>query len=234
MLEANAEPGKSPRKKPSRKISQTDLIVRDVIRGLHEGRFIPGQRLVEVDLMATYGTSRGVIREAFNRLAASGVVQLNRHKGASIRALSRRDLQNILVLLEVLLGLAARLAAERIGLEGNRQRMEAATAELLRHEAASSSFDLVRARDMFYQTLLEIGGNGDLQRVLAGMHVSLVRVQVRSDDLELRRFQDYSRISQAVLKGDGRQAEAACRRHVLAVAKALEALPERAFSRHDT
>ena len=56
--------------------SPRERVVRDLIRGLYEGRYKPGQRLIEAQLTATYGISRGPVREALNRLAASGIVVL--------------------------------------------------------------------------------------------------------------------------------------------------------------
>jgi DNA-binding GntR family transcriptional regulator len=218
----------APSAKPA---SSADTIFRDVIRGLYEGRYVPGQRLVEADLVEQYDASRGSIREALNRLAAEGVVTLNLYKGAAIRALTRDDVRNIVVLLEPLIGLAAKLAAERIGLDNHRDRLSAAAANLLRHENAPGSFDLVKSRNAFYRALVEIGGNPELGRVLAGMHIHLVRMQVRNDETEATRFDDYRAIEAAVMAGDERKAELASRRHVRNVAKALQALPDSAFAR---
>jgi DNA-binding GntR family transcriptional regulator len=216
---------------PPKPVSSADTIFRDVIRGLYEGRYVPGQRLVEADLVEVYGASRGSIREALNRLAAEGVVTLSLYKGAAIRALSRDDVRNIVVLLEPLIGLAGKLAAERIGVDGNRERLQAAVADLLRYEGTPGSFDLVKARNAFYRALVEIGGNPELGRVLAGMHIHLVRVQVRNEQTEARRFDDYRAIVEAVLAGDERRAELTSRRHVRNVATALQALPDSAFAR---
>ena len=50
----------------------------------------------------------------------TGVVELIPHRGALIRALTRSDAEDLLQVLEVLCGLAARLAAVRIGMGDNR------------------------------------------------------------------------------------------------------------------
>lgn len=182
-------------------------------------------------MVEAYAASRGSIREALNRLAAEGIVTLSLYKGAAIRSLTRTDVSNILVLLEPLIGLAAKLAAERIGLDGNVAKLRDAVAALLRYENAPGSFELVKARNGFYRALVEIGGNPELGRVLSGMHIHLVRVQVRNVDTEAKRFDDYRAIEAAVLAGNQRKAELASRRHVRNVAKALDALPDRAFAR---
>ena len=55
--------------------SSSDLIVRDVVRGLYEGRYVAGQRLAEPDLMRSYGVARSTVREAIKRLVAEGVLE---------------------------------------------------------------------------------------------------------------------------------------------------------------
>jgi hypothetical protein len=92
----------------------------------------------------------------------------------------------------------------------------------------------VRARNAFYGTLVDIGGNGELARVLPSMHVHLVRVQFHTyrPPAENERFSDYRNIGDAVLAGDVRGAELAARKHVRRIATALAELPDRAFG-HD-
>ena len=94
-----------------RGLSSPDTIVNEILRGLYSGRYVPGQRLIEADLTREYKVSRGSIREALKRLAAEGVVSLNLHRGAYIRLLSRSEVRELLAVIEVLTGLAARLAA---------------------------------------------------------------------------------------------------------------------------
>ena len=71
--------------------SAADTVFHGIVQGLAQQRFVPGQRLVEVDLAAQFGVSRASVREALQRLAAEGLVDLFRNKGAAIRTLSARD-----------------------------------------------------------------------------------------------------------------------------------------------
>jgi DNA-binding GntR family transcriptional regulator len=219
----------SARTRPAR--SSADEIFRSVIEGLYEGRYVPGQRLVEADLTHTFGVSRGSVREALNRLAAERVISLNLHRGAQIRSLSRKEARDILVVLEQLIGLAAKLAAENIEIEGARARFAGVYDRLMAFEKHTESFEMVRARNVFYRTLLEIGHNEELARVLPSVQVHLVRVQFRMSRsaAEGDRFPEYRRIAEAVLSGNARRAELAGRRHVRSIARALEGLPDSAF-----
>lgn len=217
---------------PTRLQSSPDQIVADIVQGLYEGRFVPGQRLVEADLTQSYRVSRGTVREALTRLAAERIVTLSPHRGAQIRRLTREETRDILVLLELLIGLAARLAAGRIGDGATRDRFVRASEALLAFAERPTSFALIRARNTFYRTLVEVGSNQELIRILPGMHVHLLRVQFRlqGSDLTSDRFPDYRAITTAVLAGNGRKAELAGRKHIRRVADFIEALPDEAFA----
>jgi DNA-binding GntR family transcriptional regulator len=216
---------------PVKQVSSADAVFKEVVRGLYEGQYSPGQRLLEADLARIYSVSRGSVREALNRLAAEGIVTLSLYKGAAIRSLTRTDVRNILEVLEMLLGLSGRLAAEKIDEISNRKKLLTVTKRILEFEGNPFLYDLVRARDRFYATLVAIGGNPELARVLASTHVHLVRIQLRSPQIESKRFEDYRLITQAVLAGKAREAELACRRHVREHKKVVEALPDSAFAR---
>lgn len=204
-------------------ISSPDLIFRDVVQGLYKGSYVPGQRLVEADMTKKWSVSRGTVREALNRLSAEGIVTLSRHRGAAIRVLDRKEMRDILEMLELMIGMAARLAAKRIDEEDNRERFIESLEALLEFRNRPDSFELVRARNRFYRTLASVGGNRELQDLLSRMHVHLVRVQLRAlhEKLMTDRFDDYRRVGDAVLAGDMRRAELAARRHVRATSEVL-------------
>jgi DNA-binding GntR family transcriptional regulator len=206
-----------------------------VMTGLYEGRFAPGQRLVEADLSQMYGVSRNSVREALHRLAAERIVSLNLHRGAQIRLLSRNEAQNILELLELLIGLSAKLAAQRIQHKNSQKLFAGVLNNLLSFEKRPDSIDLLKARNAFYRTLVDIGGNNELGRVLPSMHVHLLRVQFRSfrPGTQQESFADYERIGEAVLEGNPRRAELAAQAHVRRIAKVLDQLPDDAFAHSD-
>lgn len=197
-------------------ISSPELIFHEIVQGLYKGLYVPGQRLVEADLTKKWNVSRGTVREALNRLSAEGIVTLSRHRGAAIRVLDRAEMHDILDVLELMIGMAARLAARRIGEGTNRDHFTESFVALLQFRDQPASFELIRARNRFYRTMAAIGGNRELQDILGRMHVHLVRVQLQAlhDNLMPDRFEDYSRVGEAVLAGDARRAELTARRHV--------------------
>ncbi len=208
----------------ARPVSSPELIFDEIVQGLHQGRYVPGQRLIEADLTQLWGVSRGTVREALNRLAAEGIVTISRHRGAAIRVLDRAEMSDTLAVLEVMIGMAAQLAARNIAAAANRSRFEECLGTLMALRDRADSFELLRARNQFYRTLSSIGGNVELQRLLGRMQVHLLRVQLRAlhDGIVTDRFDDYSRIGEAVLAGDTRRAEAAARRHVRLIGSVLD------------
>jgi DNA-binding GntR family transcriptional regulator len=213
--------------------SSSTTVIRSLIEGLYSGKYVPGQRLVEKDLTTELGVSRGSVREALSRLAAEGIVSQNFYRGAQIRLLTRKEALDILVPVEHLVGLTARLAAERIDVGKNRDLLQAAIDHLLAYERRPDFLGLIRARNSFYRTLSRIGDNHELSRILPTVHVHLLRVQFRAyvSDAETERFDDYRQMADAILNGHGRQAEVAARRHVRRLASAIATLPDTAFAR---
>lgn len=59
-------------------------VIRDRILDLTLG---PGQRVNEKTLMERFGLSRTPVREALNRLATEGLIEIRRHQGAYVHAL---------------------------------------------------------------------------------------------------------------------------------------------------
>jgi DNA-binding GntR family transcriptional regulator len=214
------------RDKKSSPPSASARVVGEVIRALYEGEYVPGQRLVESELMETYGVSRSIVRESIRRMESEGIVDVLPHRGAMIRRLSIREAIDALMVMEICVGLAARLAAERIDSNGNREHFEAAWQQLSEFREAPDSFDFVKARNRFYRTITDISGNRELQRIVPGIHVHLIRREYSLSSHT--RFADYDRMARAILSGDGTLAESAAREHIantvdLVKQRALEA-----------
>lgn len=193
-------------------LSTSDKIVKHILKGLYEGRYVAGQRLVEPDLVTRYNVSRSTVREAIKRLAAQGVVETHHNRGARIRQLSKDEARNILLITEVIVGLAARLAAEHIGDPENRKLFADVLSELLAANTMADRYEFVRMRNRFHRTMARISKNPELEQVLANMQVHLVRNRLVMQPEE--RAKSYAAIGAAILAGDGEQAERNARAHV--------------------
>lgn len=195
---------------------QRERVVRDIVQGLYEGRFVPGQRLTESQLTAEYAASRSTVREALNQLAASGIVVLTQQRGAQIRLMSIQEAIDSLVVTGHLYALAAQLAAKHVGRPGAKKSLQAALDRVTAFDPSSISPEHTLARDHFYFVLAGIAGNSELTRVLPGAGAHIFRVQFRTmlRAADRQRHADYSRIAEAVLHGRATAAAVAVRLHV--------------------
>lgn len=213
--------------------STADQIVLAVVRGLYEGSYVPGQKLIEPDLMRQYGVARSTVREALRRLAAEGLVTLSLYRGARIRSLTRHNVRDMLEVLAALAGLAARLAAERIASKEDEKLLRNALSRLSTLAEADAPFEFARQRNRLYRQLAQISGNAELARLVPLLQTNLIRVQfpnAYTSGSEKKMLQDYSTIIGAVLKHDGDRAERAIRNHIRDTAEAIEKLPDHQFA----
>jgi DNA-binding GntR family transcriptional regulator len=79
-----------------------------------EQAFEPGQHLQEASLATWLGLSRTPVREALRRLQRDGLVARSGARGVVVAQVTIDDIERAYLLLEVLEGLAARLAAQRL------------------------------------------------------------------------------------------------------------------------
>ncbi len=213
-------------------ISSPDKVVEAINRGILQRRYPPGYRLVEADLARSLNVGRGTVREALKKLAAQGVVRISPNRGASIRPLNRDEAKNLISVLEVLCGLAARLAAQRIDEPGARKRFKAASELLTNTPLSPTSESFLTNRSEYYAVLLDLAGNPELDRLMPIPQIHLFRSQFQSY-LSLKDLQDmrkeYVEISAAVLQAKATVAEARMKRHIHQTLDRLASIGEEAF-----
>ncbi len=208
-------------------------VVDAVVFGIRSGQLVPGQHLVESDLTRRFGVSRGSLREGIRRLSADGIVTLTRYRGAFIAAMDRKRVRDLLNVLEPLCVLAARLAAENGQSNADKAKLCQIAQDLGRHADQHGSATYLQNRRLFYDTMIEMGGNSELGRVIPLARTDLFRAQFESVQNHEQRKQHangYLRIADAVAEGDPRKAERAVRKHFSSTRVTLEVLPDQAFA----
>jgi DNA-binding GntR family transcriptional regulator len=192
-----------------------------------ERQLVPGQRLIERELVELTGVSRTSIREALRELAAEGLVTAIPNKGTVVARVSAEEARQLYEVRSALEGLAGRLfvqnatQAQRNALVKALQRIE--------RQVAKGSF-MINAKDSFYEILFEGGGNEALRSVTAGLHarVSVLRaLSLSVPGRPVQTLQEMRDIVDAVLAGDADAAARACSRHVEEAGRVgLQALAE--------
>ncbi len=193
------------------------------------GELVPGQRLVEPDLMAQLGVSRATVREAFRVLHAEGLVQLERDKGASVRRLDGRQVLESFEIRELLEGLAARRAAAQLAAKGPLRSRLQALAEAMEKAAARRAVPEYGALNReFHQLVVAAADSPQLEALAAYVHPPAVLRTLHRRLTERgamdRSMAEHRAVIQALLAGDGEKGEAAMRRHVRSSMKEVVAM----------
>lgn len=217
---------------PTPQFSSPDEIFADVVRGLYDGRYAPGQRLVEADIAREYAVSRGTAREALKRLGSEGLVSTNLHHSARIRRLSRKEMRDTLEIMELLTGYSCRLCAIRMKDPEAHRIFSEHYKHLMSFRENEDRMGFVRARNRFFRSLVELSDNSELQRLMPTLQIHLIRVQLQSSRVDdaMTWFQGYAEIGEAVLRREAGLAEAAGQRHVRQFADLIETLPDNLFA----
>jgi DNA-binding GntR family transcriptional regulator len=193
-------------------------VVDAIIEGVKDGRYAPGQRLVEADLTAELGVSRGPLREALGRLAAEGVLEIEPYRGALVRRLSRDDVVDLFQIREVLEGEAARLAAINIEQADHRERLETAIAAVDRFRDRNDSLAYMDENSRFHELIVELSGNKLLARLIGQLQVHAFRLLFRrmvvEDTAVANSIAEHDDVAAAILAGNARAAERSMREHV--------------------
>jgi DNA-binding GntR family transcriptional regulator len=179
-----------------------------------DGRFAPGQRLIERELVELTGVSRTSIREALRELAAEGLVTTIPNKGTVVATLSAEDARQLYQVRSVLEGLAGKLFVENAS-PAQRRALAKQLATIDRLAARDAS--ILEAKDRFYDILFVGGGNVALHQTAASLHAR-IRV-LRSLSLSLpgrarKSVAELHDIIEAIDTDDAEKAARACRRHV--------------------
>lgn len=203
-----------------------------VKQGILTGQYLPGARLTEADLRATFGLSRGPVREAMSRLAAEGAVMAGPGRGLYVRRLRRREALDHIEVLQALIELAARLACVRCKYEPSRARLRDAHARLADSLAQGDSQLRSIERTRFYEVLFEVAGNPELARLHPAITGQILRAQVypflTAEDRNSQ-YADYAPLCQAILDGDTRAAVRIVASHLGRSRTHALHLPETAF-----
>ena len=180
------------------------------------GEFADGERLDEVKLAEQFGVSRTPLREAFQALAASGLLTLEARRGAFIR---HPDFVELVEMFEVMAEIEAMCgfrAARRVTAE----QMVAIGLTIDACEAAIAVGDFdeyYRENEKFHHLLYEASGNRFLAREAARLHKRLKpyrRLQLRANGRMRQSMREHRAVVSALERADSKAAAATLRLHV--------------------
>ncbi|MGD8562558.1 MAG: GntR family transcriptional regulator [Desulfarculaceae bacterium] len=129
------------------------------------GAFQPRERLVEINLAEKLGVSRAWIRDALRVLETKSLIEVVPFKGATVRELDEREINEIFQIRVVLESLSNRLACARF--TENDARVLKRLAKQIKDSFECQDFEeMVSANNQFHSYLRELSGNKSLVDML--------------------------------------------------------------------
>jgi DNA-binding GntR family transcriptional regulator len=209
--------------KPSkpRKAVQTDrvgAIYRALRRAIIEQALEPGAKLPEDAIGERFGASRTIVRHALGQLAAEGLVELRRNRGAAVATPSwdqARDIFDVRIAMErlVMQRLAGKLTAAQI--DQLRSHVEEEERARGRDEPLS-----IRLATEFHIVLAEMTGSAVLERYVSetSSRCGLILALYSRPHSSECAVSEHREIIDALVKGDAARAIAVMDQHLEAVA----------------
>lgn len=100
-------------KAPAPTGTQSNQLAQQLEEMIFSGELRPGEKIEEAMIAAQFGVSRTPVREAIQRLVATGMVEVRRRKGTIVTQLTMPRLIGMIEMMAEMDILAARLAARR-------------------------------------------------------------------------------------------------------------------------
>jgi DNA-binding GntR family transcriptional regulator len=195
---------------------RTDRVREALEELIVEGHFPDGARLDEASLAERFSVSRTPLREAFQALAASGLVELRLRRGAFVRFPALEDVVEMFDVMAEIEALCGRYAARRMTPE-DQAAIERALVACESACAVRDADGYYRANHDFHRLIYRASGNRFLAGEAERLHRRLTpfrRLQLRLRGRMPESLREHRDILAALAAGDEPEAAEALRRHV--------------------
>lgn len=193
-----------------------DTIAQDLEELIFDGTFSDGDRLDEVKLAEQFGVSRTPLREAIQRLAQSGLVDLIPRRGAFVRQPGPVELMEMFEVMAELEAVCGRLAALRISDEALKELTEANTKCQIAVDAGDPDAYYIE-NERFHRIIYNQSGNSFLEQEASKLHKRLRpfrRQQLRLRGRMAQSMSEHRDIVCALDTGNPEESARALRSHV--------------------
>lgn len=201
-----------------------DRAYKEILNAIFARKLSPGTTLSVPDLARQLAISRSPVREAIQRVVHEGLAVTEPHRGAVVASFGTAEVLNLYEIREVLEGLAARRAAERLdsSSKADLQKLVKEHREVLEQ---GKGFVMHMDLDMqFHRRIRELSGNAQLAELLLNLQ-GRVRLVMHSlwhnKNAPQRALEDHAVILAALCDGDPSEAESAARAHIARLRKTL-------------
>lgn len=197
--------------------SLAEAVAEKISDAISRGQFPAGMRLVETDLAARFGVSRGPVREALQLVANDGLVQVSNGRGSFVIQPSPEELERMILVRALLEGCAARLFI----LNKDPAALDLARDIIAQMRASTKTADVERFRDLhwkFHEAICRSADNGYLLRAwlsLRSTYRVFVRLSLVSKVAMTEVIKKHEAMLAALSGDDGNKAEAVFRSSIM-------------------
>lgn len=196
-----------------------DSLIRMLEDDILNSVFKPGERLDEQSLARRFEVSRTPVREALRHLASSGLVEIKKNQGATVRRLTTGELIEMFQVMAEFEGLAARLSARRMPREeiAELRRLHEACALSTEKDDYNAFYD---ANNALHDAIFRGARNHFLQvesRKLRN-RLNVYRRHVTTPRSMAKSVAEHAKFIDAIAQGDEQLAHQLMRAHVDLVA----------------
>lgn len=217
-----------------RLVDMTSAVGPQLFRALREkivnNDLLPGVRLSEADVAASFGVSRQPVRETFIKLAEEGLVEVRPQRGTFVRKISTSAVMDARFVREAIEADVVKLVAVQADAALISELNGLLAAQ--RGVADSDPKAFIPLDDTFHRTLAEAAGKANAWRVIEGMKSQMDRVrQLSTRQFPLARLiGQHEAVVKAIAAQDPAAADAAMRDHLRGILSDLpvirQSLPE--------
>lgn len=192
-----------------------------------KGDLAPGEKIGEVELCSRFNLTRGPLREALGRLESRGLLVRRPHAGVKVVSVSADELMELYSIREIMEGLAARQAAERMT-DDEIADLQATldSHEKMIEEAQGQAYYQAEGDYDFHYRIAMGSRNAKLAQMLLGDLYYMVRMYRYRLSTSAGRpnmaLEEHRRVAEAIAQRDGELAEFLMKRHINAARKNIE------------
>lgn len=197
-------------------LRRADIIADALEELVFTGGFHDGDRLDELRLARQFDVSRTPIREALQRLVASGIAEQIPRRGVFVRQPGPVELMEMFETMAEIEGVCGRLAALRIS-ETALEELDSANASCCAAVEGGDADAYYRENERFHHVIYHQAGNGFLEHEALRLHRRLKpfrRLQLRLRGRMSQSMAEHKAIVEALRAGDPDRAAEALRGHV--------------------
>lgn len=219
---------------PARGGSIVEYVLDHLRNGVLQGRYAPGQRLIEADLTRDLRVSRGPLREAFRRLSAEGLLEIVPNRGAMIRRLTLREMRELFQIRIGLETLAARLASEAMSDPAAKERFERDITPIWAERPRAPGAEYIDENHQFHDAVVAASGNNQLLNLTRQLRLPVLMYQLagtlKAENIAAS-LSEHRAIAAAILAREPLLAEKCVKEHLTRAMDVVEGMPHWVFAR---